>query len=273
MPPEIACLKNLTSLSIGGNRITYLPSEIMQMSLEQLQVIPNPFLEPPQKSSDGTRPFLRTSTLSRLSLQNEGPQQRLLSEAKHTLPRVLSLVEISLRGLLSSAGACRSTDTNLQTYYNLPLDEQEHGYIPSHLRKVLGTCVPQSIPRDGDSIDTPMDDTWWSNITGIGSCPSPRHDTQHLYIQHAEERFSWEQTIASVDLGELVPVRWRGCQWGCLDYLDGKGDSVEGHERQRTEQYPDAVLGTVESPGGEMALDDVVKVVQFDGTYELDEFD
>ena len=242
----------------------------MKMSLKQFQVIPNPFLEPPQEeSSDGKRPFLRSSTLSRLSLQNKGAQQRLLSEAEHTLPRVLSLVEISLRSLLSSAGACHSADTNLQAYYNLPLDEREHGYIPSHLRMVLGMCVPQSIFRGGDSIDTPMDGTWWSNITGIGSCPSPRHDTRHLYIQHAEERFSWEQTIASVDLGELVPVRWRGCQWGCLDYLDGKGDAVEGHG----EHYSDAVLGTEGIPGGETAMEDVVKIVQFDGIYGLDEFD
>ena len=117
-----------------------------------------------------------------------------------------------------------------------------------------------------------MDDTWWSSITGIGSCPSPRHSTQHLYIQHAEERFSWEQTIASVDLGELVPVRWRGCQWGCLDYLDGKDIGMEGHGKP-TEHCSDAVLGTEEIPSGEAAMEDVIKVVQFNGTYELDEFD
>ena len=94
-----------------------------------------------------------------------------------------------------------------------------------------------------------------------------------LFIQHAEERFSWEQTVASVDLGELVPVRWRGCQWGCLDHLDGKSDDVEGHGRQPTVYCSDAALGTEGIPDGEAAMDDVVKVVEFNGMYELDEFD
>ena len=36
---------------------------------------------------------------------------------------------------------------------------------------------------------------------------------------HVEQRFTWERRIAGVDVGGAVPVRWRGCQQGCLDFL------------------------------------------------------
>ena len=39
-------------------------------------------------------------------------------------------------------------------------------------------------------------------------------------MRHAEERFTWEHHVAGVSVGGAVPLLWRGCQWGCLDFLD-----------------------------------------------------
>ena len=36
---------------------------------------------------------------------------------------------------------------------------------------------------------------------------------------HVEQRLTWERRIAGLDVGGAVPVRWRGCQRGCLDFL------------------------------------------------------
>lgn len=57
-------------------------------------------------------------------------------------------------------------------------------------------------------------------ITGIGTCPNPGHGQEKkVFVLHVEQRFTWERRIAGLDVGGAVPVRWRGCQRGCLDFL------------------------------------------------------
>jgi hypothetical protein len=40
-----------------------------------------------------------------------------------------------------------------------------------------------------------------------------------VFVHHAEEAYTWEDHIAGVNVGGSVPLRWRGCQKGCLDFL------------------------------------------------------
>jgi hypothetical protein len=54
IPPEITSLRNLRDLNIAGNRLEYLPAEMLNMSLTQLQVFPNPFMEPPSAVTANT---------------------------------------------------------------------------------------------------------------------------------------------------------------------------------------------------------------------------
>ena len=42
---------------------------------------------------------------------------------------------------------------------------------------------------------------------------------------HVEQRLTWERRIAGLDVGGAVPVRWRGCQRGCLDFLGPNYDT------------------------------------------------
>jgi hypothetical protein len=70
-----------------------------------------------------------------------------------------------------------------------------------------------------------------------GRCPSPRHSygTPQVvvaqpwprlgppFVMPAEERYTWVTELAGVRVGEStggVPILWRGCGRGCLDFLD-----------------------------------------------------
>jgi len=74
-----------------------------------------------------------------------------------------------------------------------------------------------------------------------GRCPSPRHGygtPQAVaaqswprlgppFVMPAEERYTWVTELAGVRVGEStggVPILWRGCGRGCLDFLD-KGNT------------------------------------------------
>lgn len=49
------------------------------------------------------------------------------------------------------------------------------------------------------------------------------------FLHPAEERFVWVEKIAGHKVGEKsgrVPLLWRGCSLGCLDFLAGKVDEV-----------------------------------------------
>ena len=75
------------------------------------------------------------------------------------------------------------------------------------------TSAP-SVEDDEDGMET---------HSGVGVCPSPHHAERAVFVRHAEERFSWEHVVAGQNVGveEGVPVLWRGCSRGCLDFLDG----------------------------------------------------
>src|SRR6266851_4660653 len=71
-----------------------------------------------------------------------------------------------------------------------------------------------------------------------GRCPSPRHCGAAQvarpwawawarlgppFVLHAEERYTWVSELAGVRVGETtggVPLLWRGCGPGCLDFLN-----------------------------------------------------
>lgn len=236
IPPEIAQLTNLHTLNIANNRIRYLPAEMLNMTLNKLQVHPNPFLQPPPGSSPPRRTPRRTSTT-----ENDQSRAEVLgcpvSSATHPLPRVIPLVELSLRALLASPGR---EECMLSLQYELPLYEHPscpgepslpagkqrfYRVIPPHLREILDACVPGSVYADSEEEAESLPVS--VEVTGIGSCLSPRHGSRRaVFAQHAEERFTWDNTIAGVDIGGAVPMKWRGCEWGCLDFLTSKKEDA-----------------------------------------------
>ncbi|KAK0497297.1 hypothetical protein EDD18DRAFT_1072864 [Armillaria luteobubalina] len=188
IPPEIVQLDNLRELNLSMNKLEYLPSEMLHMKLTKLTLIGNPWKQAPDQSP------------------------RPISETRHILPQVIPLSELCLRSLLSPPSPGQ---TVLEKYYDLPLAEDKYEItdrklwpsIGPHLKSILVACVPNSVYVDPDL----------PQAMGTGTC-----ECGCIFVQHAEERFTWESVIAGFDLGERakVPVRWRGCRWGCLDYLE-----------------------------------------------------
>lgn len=224
IPPEIARLENLRELNVSMNKLEYLPSEILRMKFKKLTLIGNPWKQAPDRSP------------------------RPISETRHPLPHVIPLYELCLRMLLSPP----SPQTVLERYYDFPLAENQYGIpgrkqrpsIGPHLKSVLNACVPGSVYVDPDLPSPPQG-------TGTGVCRCGG-----VFVHHAEERFTWESIIAGFELGERakVPVRWRGCQWGCLDYLE---ESQEEKEAVTTELLSDEdVVRPIEVGQGELDFSD-----------------
>ena len=77
---------------------------------------------------------------------------------------------------------------------------------------------------------------------GVGVCPNPSHRSKTVFVEHMEERFTWEKIIAGEDVGEVIPIQWRGCLKGCLAFLDtldsdktlSWGPNVQQRQQDRT---------------------------------------
>ncbi|KAJ7281590.1 hypothetical protein C8J57DRAFT_1298101 [Mycena rebaudengoi] len=221
IPPEIKNLRNLRSLNVAGNRLQFLPAEIMGMTLETLSVSPNPFITEPTPP----KTIARHSSTGRIAV---APTART-----RTVP---SLVELTLRSLFtvdSQPSSIRDgyDERCIGRYYELPLCEDSglgevlgskkefRQIIPPHLRRILDAAHPGSVFTDKDAPKVA------ERQTNVGVCPSPRHAHRpSVFVTPIETRYTWERTVAGVNVGGSVPLQWRGCSQGCLDFLDGESD-------------------------------------------------
>lgn len=232
LPPEISLLKNLVALNIADNKLKFVPSELMQMrKLTTLNLFPNPFIpEPPS-----TRPG------------------RVVSETRRIGSRVPALAEIALRILLTRpiTTGIDVPRTKLEQMYELPLPTGNVWRpISAHLRRTLAVCVPGSIADDGPSGS--QDDPEFHEVTGVSVCPNPSHGSlKSIFIHHAEERYTWESEFPDIDsLGGRATVRWRGCQHGCLKFLDPEDNTA-------------SEVGVVETESMDVDEDQAVQPVVF----------
>lgn len=149
----------------------------------------------------------------------------------HPAARVPELTELCLRVLIAPSASSPSVP-NLTHHYGPALlpDPPPRGYgINPQLGAVLNACVPGSV-ADPPMMAAPNPPVEGEDAAlGVSLCPSPKHDVGGWFVRHAEERFSWEAVVGGVGAGGSVPVRWRGCQVGCLDFMDG--DDGEAAER------------------------------------------
>lgn len=201
------------------------------MNIFKLTLTSNPWLPIPSSMPPKTRPASKTIAHFRIA----------------------PLTEMCLRVLLSPVGA--GLDETVLEQYELPLDDTRYS---TEIRNILSSCVPGSVARpgvsqgldDGPSSHSPSS-AWASRQMGrtndgatdlpdIGVCPSPRHrmddgewvgGRKPVFVRWAEERFTWEKLGGAETT--LIPVKWRGCGRGCLDFLNDEGDDEaveEGEE-------------------------------------------
>lgn len=212
LPPQIYKLENLRELDISINRFRYLPSELMSMNLVSLRINPNAnFLpKPPAR-------LLKPDAGSRVAVE----ESRLRGSS--TIP---SLNEQCVRVLFATNGPNYET-TTLEMLYELPLNPRWN--ITESVRDLLAASVPKAAAAvhkrarlDPNFVEEEVVERVVSFCPGHGS-------ERRIFVEHVEERFTWETEVAGRDVwGAPVPILWRGCSRGCLDFLDeqGVGDSM-----------------------------------------------
>jgi hypothetical protein len=229
LPPELAKLENLVDLNVALNKLSFLPSELASMmSLTKLIVLPNPFL--PESRGGASR----------------------TSETHQTGSRIPPLTELALRVLLAPPIFPSEKETLFEEGYQLPIPTGgPYRPISVPLRNILATCVPGSVATN--------DDTMWkedAQVTGIGKCPNPLHKgLGSIFVHHVEERFTWVDSILGIKLGGLAPLRWRGCQWGCLNFLDPIKDQEQVEDGNNNTDET-SVVKTVNFAAASLEFDD-----------------
>ena len=263
IPPQIAQLRALRELNVANNRITILPAELTALRLDRLSVTPNPLLPVP---SPAEAKHLRTRIV--------GPTTRMLG-------RVPPLSELILRYLISPSAPASPSNPNPQSilaqHYQLPLLDSLN--LRPDFTRVLSASVPgavalpspskprrhpPAIPHVPSDPDTTGDnDKADETVVGMSHCLAPHHLApgdvgQNLpeghwtwndapYAQCAENRIVWVEYIAGHKVGSgdyRVPLLWRGCGVGCLDFLEVEEEEqafcLQQAQRQ-SQQEQDAV--------------------------------
>lgn len=262
LPPEIAHLQALKDLDVVNNNLRFLPAEMTTMTLTNLNVHTNPWYPdpanpaaPPDASETvggATRvhfhvPPLREVVL-RYLLTPSANQQRVLAPSPPTSPTTMMTTARALQ------------PTTLEDRFQLPLEE---GALTPADAALLARLAPAAVsaPRrhaffsrattsapSAGLFSTTLSPKSDSARRGAedqkccsGRCPSPRHiygtpqavvaqawpSLGPPFVMPAEERYTWVGELAGVRVGEStggVPILWRGCGRGCLDFLD-KGNT------------------------------------------------
>jgi len=286
LPGEICRLRNLRELNISLNRLTFLPWEIRHMTLEKLQLYPNPFLPEPSRPFKPTRSgrtlssrrsITRLASMRKDAANAPSPADITVSPVTIPFPAVPPLTELCFRILLSPVGEGYDAATVIAEYYDVPLSDQWN--IPPAIHRVLAESVPGLLrPRKRFSRDASphaFSDARQRSASQLGTarCANPDHSTS-VFVRHAAERFTWERHIAGVDVGAAVPLRWRGCMQTCLDFLDearaanGKG-AVSPDTRMLEANHQDSDDMEID-----LDLNNVVQVVHLGSVgLSMDEFD
>lgn len=283
MPSQVARLTNLRELSIPFNKLRWLPAEMLGMQPMTLTVTRNEWIHPsyPPNSLGSAKPPAHT----------EPTRTHVSPTTVHFA--VPPLTEFCLRALCTPVARVeqqqqKGKGTVIELIYTVPFTSTDR--LPPHILRTLRACVPDAVAKPAAMpspskrarrtlqptarrAHTPSpESTAIAEEPGLSVCPSPVHRTEDgdwvdgrvpVYVRHAEERFTWEREIAGTDVkaecgGAGVPVRWRGCLRGCLDFLDPGASEVDADDGVVVDALPDR---TEEEEADGSAVD--VQIVHF----------
>ncbi|KAG8762974.1 hypothetical protein FRC12_008775 [Ceratobasidium sp. 428] len=259
LPSAIANIKSLLSLNVANNELKYLPAELSSLKLQTLLIDPNPFLPPPILDHSHSR------MLSSLQRHNHVPKlsELALRVALNQPSKPLPLTSARATALLTPSPSHTSIFSNpsssLRQFppHRLTISSQYdlQSWLPS-LPAAAAARIRAAIYGSEDARDV------------YETCPSPQHYTDsgnlNLYTSPAEERFEWVPSLAGCRLGSPVPLLWRGCSAGCLDFLE----ETHGKERDEDGEF----IGMFSVSADEKRRDEAtVEQIVWDDMMDLDD--
>lgn len=244
------------------------------MCLDKLSLTGNPWRSPSSTPPARRRPLSRSAS-GFLGMTSSKPVSATTSH--FIVPPLTELcLRVLLATIPRHAENISSKgETVLEALYALPLSGTER--YPVHVLETLRVCIPGAVARPSLNVPSPSkvqrsrgtgdvhsgidpasktassghgkdeEDSDGQTQPGIGSCPNPAHRGA-AFVHHAEERFTWEHVIAGCTVGGSngvfrepvgVPVMWRGCSRGCLDFLDGDSGACSGDGWNRQDLHVD----------------------------------
>ncbi|EIM91701.1 uncharacterized protein STEHIDRAFT_126706 [Stereum hirsutum FP-91666 SS1] len=247
--------------SIAGETITLLETRVQSLFELSYRYLNSPA---PSTATTSTRSLTATSS-SPTVLPSSAPPF-LVTNITPKKIRPTSNDVVSPSPLKKFKRSFTRTPTNLTTIASPPLPAEGSPNVLRALRGCGADIVAKSIPSRGDGKEVngyvdgeDMNDEW-----ALKRCPNPSHRVRVAparegdagtsgetgkgeeewskegeewswvyegppFLHPAEERFVWVEKIAGHKVGEKsgrVPLLWRGCSHGCLDFLAGKVDEV-----------------------------------------------
>lgn len=234
LPQAIGQLKGLKHLLLFNNKLSYLPAEILDLQLEELQVGSNPLLKYTEVVEQATREEKETpaaESSAEAEVAEEQPAQK-----RHLAPRkqnfkVPSLVELCTRRLLepvaqpkvksfSPTASGRTVRRHFDPIKDSLLCNRLSITPPAHLLKpFIPLLLP--IPHHLRNLLADLPDSVMESPREIPTCSMCKCPCSEF----AEERLEWRHEIAGQkmcaenDKEGWVPILWRGCSSNCLDFL------------------------------------------------------
>ncbi|KAG8847153.1 hypothetical protein FRB96_001671 [Tulasnella sp. 330] len=257
LPAAVSELVNLEELNLSNNRLEYLPSEALLIGLKKLFLNANPLIEPPE-ADDAT--VMRSRLLGPLVQLQEDvlslrelalrvlfsrPDPALRSQSKTTRDTTLETIyELPIPSTSLSADLIAKINPSLPPSSrsrpparvpSIPSFSQVDRRTTPLPQPLLPSALSEAQPIVKSSVleeDSRLNDACYDakfnkcpNTSSAGRCG------ELVFFDHAEERMEWVSTLAEdvvSDLkGGLVPILWRGCSRGCLDFLDPRPSEGE----------------------------------------------
>jgi len=243
---------------VVNNNLRFLPAEMTTMTFTNLKVHTNPWYPDPANPAARDEPKTidaMTCAHFRVPPLREMVLRYLLTptptDQQHALAPLPTTTTTSVRR--------RHPPTTLEDRFQLPLQDGALSPADAALFALVAPAAVSAPRRHAFSRATTTSAGLFSSSahtkakrergsraagiaqeqTSFGRCPSPRHCSVAPasafaaamgwarlgppFVQPAEERFTWVTEIAGVRVGETtggVPLWWRGCGRGCLDFLD-----------------------------------------------------
>ncbi|KAG8693322.1 hypothetical protein FRC08_009197, partial [Ceratobasidium sp. 394] len=253
LPPAISNIKSLRSLNVANNELTYLPAELTSLTLQTLLVNPNPFLTPPAPTPNETR--FNSRVLGPLKAHTRIPKLSELAlrvalepEPESEPPKLPTLSFTPTKPTTTTRTTTLPTPSPSHTSVfsgpsaSLPLSPTHH--FPPHSLAISSRFNLQSwlltLPASAATRIRAASNGSEDAREVYGVCPNPRHRTdsaQSLFVDPTEERFEWVSSLAGCKLASPIPLLWRGCRAGCLDFLEERGAGASRRERDEDEEF------------------------------------